>query len=80
MQDHAEDEKSATTWQMVLKSAQVKQFQDLDANGETAFSPGPIKHIHAINQNLFSPHAMPSRVLSKAQYQVHMQCMGVQQP
>lgn len=32
--DHAEDGKSATTWQMVLKSAQVKQFQDLDANAD----------------------------------------------
>ena len=34
VQDHAEDDKSPTTWQMVLKSAQVKQFQNLDANGD----------------------------------------------
>ena len=45
VQDHAEEGNQATTWQMVLKSAQLKQFQSLDANGNST-SPSVNHHCH----------------------------------
>ncbi|DBB16858.1 TPA: Calcium-dependent protein kinase 15 [Trebouxia sp. C0006] len=42
--DHAEDEKAPSTWQMVLKSAQVKQFQNLDANADGFIDAKDLEH------------------------------------